>query len=76
MDGRATLFTGSMASTKGLQKATRTPADFVVAAPDDEDVRRGVIKGRKRQITLTIMPELLAKVDAMVCRLGQSELPS
>ena len=61
-----------MTITKKAQKAIRTPGEFIAAAPDGENVRRGVVKGNKRQITLTIMPELLAKVDAMAHRLGQS----
>jgi predicted transcriptional regulator len=31
-----------------------------------------VVRGRKEQITLTIAPELLAKVDALASRMGQS----
>jgi hypothetical protein len=34
--------------------------------------RKGVIRGKKEQITLTIAPELLAKVDALASRMGQS----
>ena len=61
-----------MTITKKSRNASRTPTEFIAAAPDGENVRRGVIKGNKRQITLTIMPELLAKVDAMARKLGQS----
>lgn len=61
-----------MTITKKSQKVARTPAEFIAGAPDAENVRRGVLKGKKRQITLTIMPELLEKVDAMARRLGQS----
>lgn len=59
-----------MTITRKPQKAARTQADFIASAPDGE--RQGVFKGRKRQITLTIMPELLEKVDAMARKLGQS----
>ena len=59
-----------MAITKKPPKAARAQAEFIASAPDGE--RRGVLKGRKRQITLTIMPELLEKVDAMARKLGQS----
>ena len=52
--------------------ATTSGRPLWAAAPDGENVRRGVLKGNKRQITLTIMPELLAKVDAMARKLGQS----
>ena len=61
-----------MTITKKPQKVVRTPTEFIVGAPDGENVRRGVLKGKKRQITLTIMPDLLEKVDAMARRLGQS----
>ena len=61
-----------MTITKKPQKAARTPAEFIASAPDGEKDRGGVLKGKKRQITLTIMPELLDKVDAMARRLGQS----
>lgn len=43
---------------------------FIGGAPDGS--RKGVIRGRKEQITLTIAPELLAKVDEMAARMGQS----
>jgi Ribbon-helix-helix protein, copG family len=43
---------------------------FIGSAPDAR--RKGVIRGRKEQITLTIAPELLAKVDEMASRMGQS----
>ena len=43
---------------------------FIGKAPDAH--RKGVIRGRKEQITLTIAPDLLAKVDEMASRMGQS----
>ena len=43
---------------------------FVQRAPDA--ARKGVRKGRKEQITLTITPDLLAKVDDYAARRGQS----
>ncbi len=48
---------------------SKTPETFVAAAPD---ATKGVMKGRKRQITLTIAPGLLAKIDALAVELGQS----
>ncbi|MDE2268567.1 MAG: CopG family transcriptional regulator, partial [Betaproteobacteria bacterium] len=33
---------------------------------------KGVMLGHKRQITLTIAPELLARVDALAGQIGQS----
>ena len=61
-----------MTITKKPPKIARTAAEFIAGAPDSENVRRGVLKGKKRQITLTIMPELLEKVDALARKLGQS----
>ena len=43
---------------------------FIGKAPDAN--RKGVIRGRKEQITLTITPDLLAKVDDLANRMGQS----
>ena len=43
---------------------------FIAGAPDAKP--RGVRKGNRQQISLTIAPELLAKVDALAARLGQS----
>ena len=61
-----------MTITKKPQNVVRTPTEFIAAATDGEIVRRGVLRGKKQQITLTIMPDLLNKVDAMARRLGQS----
>ena len=43
---------------------------FVQGAPDAP--RKGVRKGKKEQITLTIAPDLLAKVDDYAAQRGQS----
>jgi hypothetical protein len=56
-----------MAITKPVKKTTDT---FIGAAPDAG--RKGVMRGRKEQITLTISPDLLARVDRMAARMGQS----
>ena len=56
-----------MAITK---PAKRTTEEFIGAAPDA--VRKGVMRGRKEQITLTIAPELLSRLDRMAKRMGQS----
>lgn len=58
-----------MAITKPARP--RTPEGFIAAAPDAAGAK-GVGRGTKRQITLTIAPELLAKVDALAARMGQS----
>jgi len=51
-----------MAITRPKQPTTPSSVDaFIGAAPDAE---RGVMKGNKRQITLTISPEMLRDVDA------------
>jgi hypothetical protein len=56
-----------MAITK---PARRTTEEFISSAPDA--VRKGVMRGKKEQITLTIAPDLLARVDRMAKRMGQS----
>jgi Ribbon-helix-helix protein, copG family len=56
-----------MAITK---PAPRTKEAFIEGAPDA--TRKGVVRGRREQITLTIAPELLARVDQMAKRMGQS----
>ena len=48
----------------------KTTDAFIEGAPDAP--RRGVRKGRKEQITLTLAPELLRKVDTLAARMGQS----
>jgi len=50
---------------------------FIQGAPDakslaNEPYDKGVPKGRKRQITLTIAPELLRRVDETAQRTGQT----
>ena len=57
-----------MAITKPKPK---TLDEFVAAAPDAQ-VRKGVRRGKKEQITLTLSPEMLEKVDALARRMGQS----
>ena len=61
-----------MSITRKSQHVPRSAAQFIAAAPDGGSSPRGVRKGNKRQISLTIMPDLLAKVDAIAGRLGQS----
>ena len=41
-------------------------------APAGQTYQKGVRKGNKRQISLTITPALLEKVDAMAAEMGQS----
>jgi hypothetical protein len=53
-----------------VKKASQDVDSFIGKAPDA--VRKGVIRGRREQITLTIAPDLLAKVDQMASKMGQS----
>jgi hypothetical protein len=60
-----------MAITKPVKP--KTPESFISGAPDAASTRAGgVRRGTKQQITLTIAPELLAKVDELAQRMGQS----
>ena len=61
--------------------ATQAAAEdaFISGAPDapvtasiPPGLEKGVRKGNKRQITLTITPELLEKVDQVARRTGQA----
>jgi hypothetical protein len=68
-----------MAITRPIPNANKAPAAggdavdaFISGAPDAPKKPRGVIKGNRQQITLTIPPALLAKVDALAAELGQS----
>lgn len=50
---------------------------FIQGAPDaknelPETYEKGIAKGHKRQISLTISPELLRKVDEVAHRTGQA----
>jgi hypothetical protein len=57
-----------MAITKPVRP--KTTESFIDGAPDAQP--KGVRRGTKQQITLTIAPDLLAKVDEMADRMGQS----
>lgn len=64
-----------MAITKPAAKPTLSPAvvdDFINSAPDGEKTRKGVKKGKREQISLTIPPSLLARLDAVADRLALS----
>ena len=45
---------------------------FISGAPDAEPKPRGVRKGNRQQISLTIAPSLLEKVDELAAEIGQS----
>lgn len=53
-----------------VQEAAAT--DFIAGAPDSGTATKGVKKGNKQQISLTITPALLTKVDELADKLGQS----
>jgi len=62
-----------------IKKAVKTNQDqFIAAAPDAGAVgvkampAKGVMRGNKRQITLTLSPDLLPQIDAAAIALGIS----
>lgn len=59
-----------MAITKPKLKASAE--DFIAAAPDADVKPKGVKKGNKQQISLTIAPALLERIDHLAEELGQS----
>ena len=61
-----------MAITKPKPKTTVTADEFISGAPDAEIKPKGVKKGNKQQISLTIAPALLIKIDDLAAELGQS----
>ena len=61
-----------MAITKPKLRTSINAAEFIAGAPDAEVKPKGVKKGNKQQISLTIAPALLVKIDEMATELGQS----
>ncbi|NOU22724.1 MAG: CopG family transcriptional regulator [Methyloglobulus sp.] len=61
-----------MAITKPKQKPMNTADEFISGAPDSDQKPKGFKKGNKQQISLTIAPGLLAKIDGLATELGQS----
>lgn len=63
-----------MAITRPKPKAPeQTPVDaFISGAPDAVRAPKPTMLGNKRQISLTINPALLDKVDAMAAEMGQT----
>ena len=60
-------------------KPTAAEDAFIAGAPDSRPntaeapvYEKGIAKGHKRQITLTIAPEMLRKVDEIAKRTGQA----
>lgn len=68
-----------MAIQRKPKTTASTPEAFIAGAPDagaqaaaGAVYEKGIRKGNKRQITLTIAPELLRKVDEVAKRTGQA----
>lgn len=61
-----------MTIIKPKPKKNLTPDDFISGAPDAPTKSKGLKKGNKVQISLTINPVLLEKVDELAKELGQS----
>ncbi|HHR6503013.1 TPA: hypothetical protein ACS8CD_003580 [Providencia alcalifaciens] len=46
---------------------------FINAAPDGKpEKKKGVVKGKKHQITITMAPELIEQIDTAAAENGQS----
>ncbi|MDR2924994.1 MAG: ribbon-helix-helix domain-containing protein [Azoarcus sp.] len=58
-----------MAITRPKQPQVASVDAFIGAAPD---AARGVQKGRKRQISITVSPDTLVGIDALARELGMS----
>ncbi|EKN6008498.1 ribbon-helix-helix protein, CopG family [Yersinia enterocolitica] len=56
---------------KAVENAAKAEA-FISGAPDAARVPKPTMLGNKRQISLTINPALLEKVDEMATEMGQS----
>lgn len=64
-----------MAITKPNRKVEtnqKSADEFISGAPDAGSKPKGVKKGNKQQISLTIAPTLLEKIDGLAEELGQS----
>lgn len=57
---------------KEIKATEKKAADNFISGAPDATKPKGVRKGNKQQISLTITPTLLAKVDALAEELGQS----
>ncbi|HMY01137.1 MAG TPA: hypothetical protein PKL69_12605 [Agitococcus sp.] len=60
-----------MAITKPIPKKESVD-QFINNAPDGDKLRKGVKKGKREQISLTIPPALLDRLDAVANRLALS----
>ena len=59
-----------MAITKSKATTAKNVDAFIQSAPDATAKIPGVKKGNKQQISLTISPDQLARVDALAAELG------
>jgi hypothetical protein len=65
-------------TTPPRNKPDATPAapaktdKFISGAPDGGGKGKGVWKGKKRQISITISPDLLEQIDTLSAEYGQS----
>jgi hypothetical protein len=59
-------------NTKAPEVLAKEVEDFIARAPDASHTSKPTMLGNKRQISLTINPSLLAKVDAMAVEMGQT----
>lgn len=58
-----------------IPKPKPSVSDFIAGAPDaiaEQNKPKYVRKGKKLQVTLTITPTLLGRVDELAAKLGQS----
>lgn len=61
--------TSNVATSLNDEAAT----SFINAAPDGKaEEKKGVVKGKKHQITITMAPELIEQIDAVAAENGQS----
>ena len=64
-----------MAIKKAVKTNQATETDFIAAAPDataEKEPKPGVVRGKKRQITLTLPPHMLPKIDETAAEIGIS----
>lgn len=60
--------TGSLLNSKA-----EAVEKFINSAPDSkQSVKKGVVKGKKQQITITMDPELIERIDEAAAENGQS----
>lgn len=63
-----------MTINRGATARKNTQAIELIISAAPAATRKGVIRGRKGQITLTIAPELPAEVDELANKMGHAAL--